>query len=320
MMALEFDFEARTERAFPAADVPRAGGAGKYVWFDLDAGSDPAGAARVLQSLGLDGATASRVLDLDAGRVASVRAYGWGLAVSVAVPVPAPGRPETVAVGLVLGEGFCATVRRGPVGFLADAWRSCPDDFRRFAQSPGFLLYEFWDHLIAAYRAAAEAVGERVRRAQDDAFGAGDEIFGTVAALSRDLLALRRTMVAAREVLSELSTRRTAVVPATTMPYLQALVGGLDRLVADLAVEREILSETLNLYIGLVGHRTNKVVNRLTILSFVFLPLTFLCGVYGMNFHNIPELELRFGYALFWVVAVVTVSGSLVFMKRRGWF
>ena len=135
-----------------------------------------------------------------------------------------------------------------------------------------------------------------------------------------DLLTLRRTMVAAREVLSELATRRSPVVAASTMPFLQTLVAALDRLVADLAVEREILAETLNLYIGLVGHRTNQVVNRLTILSFVFLPLTFLCGVYGMNFRVLPELEWRYGYLTFWIVAALIVATTLTYMRRRGWW
>ena len=104
------------------------------------------------------------------------------------------------------------------------------------------------------------------------------------------------------------------------MPYLQALVGSIDGLVADLAVDREILAETLNLYIGLVGHRTNQVVNRLTVVSFVFLPLTFLCGVYGMNFRHLPELEWEYGYAAFWVTTVTLAGAGLYLMRRRGWW
>ena len=222
---------------------------------------------------------------------------------------------------LLLAGGFCATVRCGSVEFLEEAWNTCPADFRNFARSPGFLIYEFWDHLIASYRDAADSLGDRVQRAQNEAFNAtGDEIFGSVAALSGELLTLRRAMVAAREALTVIATRRSAHVPKSTRPYLRALVGTLDRLVADLAVEREILAETLNLYIGLVGHRTNRVVNRLTVVSFVFLPLTFLCGVYGMNFDVLPELHWTYGYAGFWMVSFSIFLGVLIFMKRRRWF
>ena len=84
--------------------------------------------------------------------------------------------------------------------------------------------------------------------------------------------------------------------------------------------EREILAETLNLYIGMVGHRTNQVVNRLTVVSFVFLPLTFLCGVYGMNFEVLPELKWRYGYMLFWVVSTIIVAALLTYMRKRRWW
>jgi magnesium transporter len=320
MMAIEFDFDARTERAVPAAEARPAWGESKYVWFDLDAASDHDGAGALLRGLGLDAQDVASALDGGSERVASYRPLPGGLQLVVAAPEAGPSTVSTSAVAMVLGEGFCATVRRGPVGFLADVWRGCPDDFRRFAQSPGFLLYEFWDHLVAAYRRAADSVSDRARRALDQAFVASDEIFATVAQLTRDLLTLRRAMVGAREVLGQLTTRRSAVVPASTLPFLRPLVGSLDRLVADLAVDREILVETLNLYIGLVGHRTNRVINRLTVVSSVFLPLTFLCGVYGMNFHYLPELEWRYGYPLFWILSSLIVTVSLAVMKWRRWW
>jgi magnesium transporter len=67
---------------------------------------------------------------------------------------------------------------------------------------------------------------------------------------------------------------------------------------------------------SMVGHRTNKVMNRLTVVSVVFLPLTFLCGVYGMNFEVLPELKWQHGYALFWLTATVIVVGLLIVMRR----
>jgi len=68
-----------------------------------------------------------------------------------------------------------------------------------------------------------------------------------------------------------------------------------------------------------VSHRTNRIVNRLTVLSAIFLPLTFLCGVYGMNFRILPELEWEYGYLFFWVLALVITGGLLVFIKVNRW-
>jgi magnesium transporter len=320
MKALAFDFETRTEQTFPAAEAAaahQAGGEGTYVWYDLDAAADPGGAEEVLRRLGLDGPRLAAALDT--GTIPEQRLYSDGMHIVVTAPVVDRGDLKLAGVALLLGEGYCVTVRLGPVEFVEEAWESCPGDFRNFARSPGFLIYEFWDHLIASYRESAESLGDRVRQAQNEAFGqTGDGIFGRVAALSRELLTLRRAMVASRESLAVLVTRRSALVPKSTRPYLRALVGSLDRLVADLAVEREILSETLNLYIGMVGHRTNQVVNRLTVISFVFLPLTFFCGVYGMNF-AIPETQFRFGYPVFWLLSLTFVTVAITMMRRRGW-
>ena len=93
----------------------------------------------------------------------------------------------------------------------------------------------------------------------------------------------------------------------------------LERLGEDVSSEREALNEMLHLYMGMVSHRTNKIVNRLTVISTIFLPLAFLCGVYGMNFEFMPELGWKYSYPLFWVVVVSIAVGLLITMKKNKW-
>src|SRR3954452_13431657 len=99
-------------------------------------------------------------------------------------------------------------------------------------------------------------------------------------------------------------------------PFLANMVGTIEHVLQDLMVDREILSESLNLYMSLVSHRTNQVMRRLTVVSVIFLPLTFLCGVYGMNFEHLPELKWQYGYPLFWLAVTVIVVG-IVWLSRR---
>jgi magnesium transporter len=84
----------------------------------------------------------------------------------------------------------------------------------------------------------------------------------------------------------------------------------------DLLVDRDILSESVNLYMSLVGHRTNAVMKRLTVVSVVFMPLTFLVGIYGMNFEFMPELKWPLGYLFFWMLAALLVMAILWLLKR----
>jgi len=139
-----------------------------------------------------------------------------------------------------------------------------------------------------------------------------------VAELTFELIVVRKTVLSSREVIDELATRRSAAVSPTTQPYLENMVGTLERLAADLSVEREILAETLSLHLGFVSHRTNRVINRLTIINAFFLPLTFLCGVYGMNL-KLPEFEWDYGYLYFWGLAASVVVGLVALLRTMKW-
>jgi magnesium transporter len=95
------------------------------------------------------------------------------------------------------------------------------------------------------------------------------------------------------------------------------MVGTVETVLQDLLVDRDVLSGTLSLYMSMVSHRTNEVMKRLTVVSVIFLPLTFLVGVYGMNFDVLPELHWHYGYAYFWLVVVAIVGSLLWFLRRQ---
>ena len=84
---------------------------------------------------------------------------------------------------------------------------------------------------------------------------------------------------------------KSQFIAESTQPFLANMVSSVDRVLQDLLVDREMLFDSMNLHMSILGHRTNQVINRLTMLSLIFLPLTFLCGVWGMNFQHTPELR-----------------------------
>ena len=141
---------------------------------------------------------------------------------------------------------------------------------------------------------------DEVERIQSSILGdLDDTIFHRVSEVTHDLLTVRKNVLADRAVLQELALRRSRFVNPSTQPYLSNMVGTLERLGNDLSTEREILAEALNLYLSMVSHRTNRIVNRLTVLSAIFLPLTFLCGVYGMNFRILPRARVAIWLPVF---------------------
>jgi len=249
--------------------------------------------------------------------------YDDCLHVAVTSAAVVADRLSTSHVDIIIGQHIMITVRRGHVEFIEQVKRRFRQDFVKFARSPSFLLYECFDTLLQSFRKCISAMQAMVERVQGRIFGdVDDTIFSDVSLLTQDHLVLRKIMLAVRDVMHELATRRSPFVSETAQPFLDRMVDNVDRLATDLGVGREILSETLNLYMGIVSHRTNSIVKRLTVVSVVFLPLTFLCGVYGMNFDTatmMPELTWPYGYRAFWGMVVLIAGSLLGVMWRKKW-
>jgi magnesium transporter len=218
----------------------------------------------------------------------------------------------------MMGERYLLTLHKGSPVFLEAVRKSYATDFVRFAQSPSFLLYELWDHLIDNYLNVHKKFEERVEQVQAQLVGnVDDRVFSDASELGADLLHLRKVVLPARAVLTDLSTRKSPFVSEATQPYLGNMVGTIERVLQDVLVDRDILAGSLNNYMSLVAHKTNQVMSKLTVVSIIFLPLTFLCGVYGMNFDDLPELHWQHGYKGFWALAIVLVGGLLWGMRKN---
>jgi magnesium transporter len=137
--------------------------------------------------------------------------------------------------------------------------------------------------------------------------------------VSSQLSELRKHVLHGRDVLDQLASHHSEFIPITTQPYLQKMVGSMDRITRDLSTERETVAESLTLYMGMVAHRTNRLLQRLTIFSVIFLPLTFICGIYGTNF-PLPEYEWSGGIMFFWGVLILIATCMLTLLRlRRIW-
>lgn len=323
--AVAFNFSTKEERAIAASEAPALCRDGLFCWIDVDAKADPAGARKALEDLGVNRHAIEEALGPDSDGRHDLYDDCLHVAVtSITFPSDTLVRSH---VDILIGESYMVTLRRGPVEFIEQVRKHYRQDFRKFAKTGSFLIYEYWDALVESYKKAMRAFEGHAERVQGKIFETQDDaIFTEVSNVTRDLLSFRKTMLAAREVLNELSSRRSPFVSESTQPFLERMVGTLERLSADLSVERDILAETLNLYMGITSHRTNKVVNRLTVISMVFLPLTFLCGVYGMNFDpetgplSMPELGWKYGYLAFWLVAAAMTVSLLGLMKLKKWW
>jgi len=312
---IAFDFEQKRDTLIPLADVSRAVAHGHFVWIDLVASSQEVVQLVLLELSEIEDSVLEAVSADDA--VTQHARFERSLHVSLCA-FRRSNALDLERVDLVLSERMLISVRRGPVEFLDALRKNYRLDFLSFAKTPSFLLYEIWDHLFDSYLRMQKLLEERVESVQRQlrASQVGDEVFARVSELSADLLQVRKVVLPARSVLNDLATRRSLLVSEVTQRYLGNLVGPLEHILGDLLVDAELLSESLNLYMSLVAHRTNEIMKRLTAVSVVFMPLTFIVGVYGMNFEVFPELRWHYGYAYFWLLVLALVALLAVLMRR----
>ena len=219
---------------------------------------------------------------------------------------------------VIMGAGFLVTVHRGPNPIVQKLLEQYRTDFREYTRTPSFFIYEIADFLISHYQTIQAEFEDQVETVQDALVSAVDEsIFSRVSELGSDMLKFRKVLLPARATLTELATRKSPFLSDETQEFLSRMLGTLDRSLQDLLVTRDILSESLDLHMSLVAHRTNRVLTRLTAVSMVFLPLTFLCGIYGMNFEFMPELAWPVGYALFWAIVILVTTCQLIVLRKK---
>jgi magnesium transporter len=315
LRCVEMDFATKIDREIPSRDVAAAIAGGKFVWVDVRMHGFE-GARQTLKDLGVPPEIVERAQN-DGAATQLMRFESCLHLALTACRLRDDATLDLERVDVIIFENLLATVHRGRPDFLEAVRAAYRSDFQRHARSPSFLLYELWDHLLDSYHEVQQRFEDRVEQVQAELVGdVDDDVFRRVSSLGSSLLHFRKVLSPSRAVLGDLATRRSVFVSEATQPYLGNMIGTVERVLQDLLVDRDILGESMNLYMSMVSHKTNRVMNKLTVFSIIFLPLTFLCGIYGMNFEVLPELHWRHGYLFFWLAVALIVSTALVILRR----
>jgi magnesium transporter len=133
------------------------------------------------------------------------------------------------------------------------------------------------------------------------------------------MIALRRAVWPLREVLGALQRGESSLIQAGTAIYLRDVYDHTIQIIDTIESIRDIAAGMQDIYLSAISNRLNEVMKVLTIFSAIFIPLTFLAGVYGMNFHYLPELSWRWGYGLFWLLCGGIAGTLLIYFRRKRW-
>jgi len=186
---------------------------------------------------------------------------------------------------------------------------------------PDYLVYTLLDAVVDNYFLVLEKLGENIEVLGDRVLrGPDPKVLAEIQMSKREMLFLHRWIWPLREAISALGKRDSQLVRETTGVYLRDVHDHTMQIIDTVELYREMLSETLDLHLSSVSNGLNQVMKVLTIIATIFIPLTFLAGVYGMNFKYMPELEWRWGYPLFWLLMLAVGVAMLVAFKRKKWF
>src|SRR5262249_9974061 len=185
-----------------------------------------------------------------------------------------------------------------------------------------FLLHQILDQIVDFYSPVLDDFDERIDKLEDDIFTLrrpNNEILSEIMYLKRSVLRLRRISSKQMDILHRMSRGEFSLIPEEMRPFYRDVYDHLVRVV-DLAENyRDLISGSLEAYLSVVSNRLNEIMKVLTIFSAVMLPLTFIAGVYGMNFDNMPELHSRYGYYMAWAFMILVSTGMLFLFWKRGW-
>jgi magnesium/cobalt transport protein CorA len=313
------DFQTRDHGQASLAAVSSLLAEGRFVWIDLDI--DLSSPGEILGHLSpppvADLPSAIEPLGTEADAVSTLaRGDGW-LRIRLAGVRLQQQALSNQPLDIVLTEGMLITMHRGACDVLTAVRQDYLQDFRTHAATPSFLIYEFWNKQLEQFLAVQARLEEEVEAMRLALRQTPDEqTFQRLGNVSERLLALRKRVLPARRVLEELVSRKTTLVSEATLEFLAKMIDTLARLLADIASNREILEAAMNFALTVTSHRTNRTMNRLAVVSTIFLPLTFLCGIYGMNFEDMPEVEWAHGYKAFWVVSALMTMGLVIALRR----
>jgi magnesium transporter len=184
-----------------------------------------------------------------------------------------------------------------------------------------YLAYALIDLVVDHYFKILEELGEKIEALQNTVIENPEPgSLAVIQSLKRELLFLRKSIWPLREIVSSLTRGESDLIHQDTVIYLRDVYDHTIQIIDTIEIFRDMLSGTLDIYLSNMSNRMNEVMKVLTIMATIFIPMTFIAGIYGMNFKYMPELEWTWSYPVLWLVLVGMFLIMIFWFKRKKWF
>jgi len=304
------------------AEIRRLRASGRKIWVDVDGIHDIPLIEAIGEEFGIHPLTLEDIAR--SGQRAKTEEYDeyLFLVMSMLRYADEDDRVDYEQIGLVLGEGWLLSFqeRQGDV-FDAIRQRMQSPQSKIRAAGIDYLMYRLVDTTVDYYFVVLERLGDQVAELETELLRADDDpdVLGTIHVLKQESLLLRRAVWPLREMLVQLERRENAFIAAETRVYIRDVYDHAIEVIDTVETIRDLISGMLDVHLTNVSNRMNEVMKVLTIIATIFVPLTFIVGVYGMNFEYMPELNERWAYPLIWAIMIMVTVAMLIYFRRKRW-
>ncbi|MCA9577489.1 MAG: magnesium/cobalt transporter CorA [Polyangiales bacterium] len=236
-------------------------------------------------------------------------------------PDPVPDEITLRDLDLFVSERFVVTHHEGNVPAIPFVRQMVERNPALLRQGPAVIAHRAVDHMVDRFMVRMNALGERIDGLEIAALRADSaSVLETVLDAKHDVLHLGRLVRHQKEVLRQLATGPVPFIPGEVRPFYRDIYDHFVGIADQAEAYRDAISGSLDAYLSMQSHRLNDVMKALTMMSTIMLPLTFITGLYGMNFEFMPGLHHKYGYQVAWFVMIGTASAIFLFFKRRNWW
>ena len=225
-------------------------------------------------------------------------------------------------VSFVLGKNYVLTFQEAE-GDVFDGVRDRIRHKKGRIRTEGadYLLYALIDAIVDHYYAIIETMGNKIEDLEDDLFNgiSQEEISHQIQDLKREVLKVRRAIFPLREIIGRIEKDPNSLIEEQTTHFFRDVYDHIIQVTENLDIYREMIWSLMDMYMTTISNKMNEVMKVLTIIATIFIPLTFIAGIYVMNFINMPELQYKYGYHIVWAVMILIFLAMLYYFKRKKW-
>ncbi len=232
------------------------------------------------------------------------------------------GEIDTEQISVILGSNFLISFQETNNLIFDDIKsriRTSKGTIRQ--HKPDYLLYKIMDAAVDNYFVIIDSIGEKVEDIEEETlYYPTQKTTYKIQDIKKDILLLNKHILPMREALNKLEADVTTLIEKKTLNYFRDVYDHTYQAYDTIENYRSLLSDLMNIYFSTMSNKLNQVMKVLTFISTIFMPLSFLAGVYGMNFKYFPGMNYPYAYHIFWVVTLAVVIGMVIFFRRKKWF